>query len=570
MAKRRKRRRPVEILADEKARLELDTIRLRRSEVRRLRKEQVLLSSYAAAEKHRLTQDWPYKTVSADRAIITDSRTLNARARLAVRDNWMGRSVVRAYRRRVVGIGITPKSAAADPRTGEVTDRFKQFNQEIDWWWRRWARNRLWCDSEKRKSFTELEGLSIEEFAVVGEALALVCYVPTEEMVGLRIQMLEPEQLDSEKMRNPDTGNEVRGGVEIDGDTGAAVAYWLYVQGYDTVRRTRGGSKRIPADRVLHVFRQERARQTRGVTAFSAALVKMWHTQMYEEYQLIAARLEACQGGAIETATPESGSIIGLPYGSGDSGTDSQGATEVVMEPGMMPKLPPGAKVNWRQLSRPGNQYDPFVKAQIGHVAASLGLDYAQVARDFSQGNFSSQRQGTLEVDKELDAIEKLLIDAWCRPVREAFKLYAVLEGRVQAPGFFDSPEMTAAYMEDVWQGPPKPWIDPAKQAAAAKIMLDYMLTTRRDIFNERGVHVEEQARQSGREREIYGDEGIELPEAAKGKPKVAKQEPRPAKKQPEENEPAEEGRERDRVTEAVLADALGPELAEIVMSEEE
>ena len=534
------RRTPREILTDETARLELEKVRLQRG-ILKLRKRAMrqgakMLSAHAAAQKNRLTHDWPTKSYSADGEIIADLATINARARQMRRDNGIIASLVGAFRRKVVGIGITPRSAARDPQTGaELGD----FNDRIDRLWAPWARSAALCDTEKRHSFVELEGLVAEEIATVGEAIAILTYWPRKDSVGLRVQMVEPEMLDTSKMRNDKTGNAVRGGVEVNA-FGAAVAYWIYTKEHP-LNEWNTSSTRIPAWRVLHVMRTKRVRQTRGISLLAPVLIKARHLAMYDEYQLIAARLEACIGGVIERDASIGETDIGLTPLSGDTGETSANDDEVIFEPGMLPRLKPGEKINFNTPTKPGGEYDKFRVAQISDIAAGVGLDYATVARDFSKGNFSSQRQGLLEVWAETDPLQVLLTDLFCRPIREAFKRYAILEGRVAAAGFEDA-ETATAYLEDEWTGPPKPWIDPARQAAAAKIAIEQRFRTRREIINEQGGNVYDVLRQHSDEQRFAAelDPPVALPDAG-GDPKTDPTEPRPGY----ERDPAGDGEQQ-------------------------
>jgi lambda family phage portal protein len=521
----------------------------------------VALSSYAAAEKHRLTEDWPSRTKSADQAIIPDNPTLNSRARAAVRDEWIADSAVSAYRRNVVGTGITPRAAARDPGTGK---ELAEFNEKIDRLFYGWFLRAKYYDLERVKNGIEMCGLAIEEFITVGEAFAIKYYVPQRSRVGMVMQMIEPEQLDTSLVKNKDTGNEIRGGVEIN-EYGAPVAYWIFSKEHP-LERFRPKAMRVEADRVLHLHRQRRVRQTRGVTRFAAVLKKMRNLGMYDDYMVVKARLEACLGGII-TQTEPGTNTGGLIPGSGDDGKDTYGSDEIIFEPGMHPRLRPGEE--WTNLSpqTPGNMYEPFSNHQLGHIGAGCGLDGTTVARDFTRSSYTSLRQSNAENYKEYDPIQSLMIDIWLREQWEEFVTYAILENRISAPGFLTDTEWMAAYLECEWQGPAKPPIDEVKAAAANKVNVDYRFDTRRDILNRAGKDVRDVIRQHGDEQKMAEAEEVYLPDAQAAKPAVAPQEPRPTKK-PAAGAKEDDDLASELVTE-VLTEAVGEKVAELVMAEE-
>lgn len=472
-------------------------------------RREILAATYAAAERNRLAADWRAPVNSADQAIIPDSPTLNARARLAAANDWAAAAVIDGYRRHVVGIGISPRANARDPTTGALLD---DFNRAADRLFYRWAGRAAWCDIERRKSWWEIQGLAIAEWATVGQSFTLRNYRRRREMVGLVLQMLEPEQLDlTRTYKNAQTGNEIRGGIEVDA-YGAAVAYYFYTAGHPLELYTRESSERVPAERVMHLMRQSRPRQTYGVSRLAPVLRKLRHLQMYDEYQLVAARLEACIGAVIEQDVQLAASpALGVKPPAGKAATDAAGNDLLEFVPGMFPRLSPGEKVNWHHPVRPGQLYDPFVKAQLNHVAAGAGLDYPTVARDFTGATFSGQRQGMLERNAETDPLQALLIDALCQPTWEEFIALAVAEGRLAAPGFLEDPEMAAVYLQAEWQAPPKPWIDPQKQAMAAEIALRNGLATRRTYLNELGADWRETIAQLADEEAAARERGVQI-----------------------------------------------------------
>src|SRR5579862_6901346 len=79
------------------------------------------LSTHAAADHGRRNRDWRANNSSADLAIIPDSITLIGRARQLVRDTWIGKSIVRAFVRNVVGRGITVTPHAKDKNGKPLT-----------------------------------------------------------------------------------------------------------------------------------------------------------------------------------------------------------------------------------------------------------------------------------------------------------------------------------------------------------------------------------------------------------------------------------------------------------------
>lgn len=546
----------------EEARLKTEQARLMRSVVKNRRRA---LASYDAAKRDRRDKGWRPTSKSADAAIIPDLPTLIARSRAMCRDNPHARSVVRSFGRNVIGKGITP-AAAARFKTGR--DR-TAFNGDADALFFRWANDRKLCDVEGAKSFWQIQRMAIEHLVEVGEFLIILRSADNGPgMVPMRLQAVEAEQLDLEPSRNRDNGNTIRGGVEIDRD-GRAVAYHIHdrtPEDLQPVPMRRDRSVRVPAERVLHLFVQDRPGQTRGVTWLASVLRKLRDAGEYDGLELWTARMQACIGIGIERPGGADGNApIGLPPGAGEDELAPDGSREVNWEPGMFFESEPGEKVHFFTPNRPSGQYDPFMKAQIRAIAAGVGLSYEQVARDFSQGNFSSQRQALLEDRREWEPLQELVMHVICQPVWDRFLRLGVMSGVLTAPSFFQNAH---DFCVCEWQPHAWEWIDPAKQAAAAKIMLDEFLTTRRRLLNSQGQSLRETFQQRADENSLADELDLVLPENKAGGPKVDPAEPRPRGASDEATDDAdddrrEEGDNQDEQSDELAAVALLDALAD-------
>jgi lambda family phage portal protein len=487
------------------------------------------LAAYSGADKSRTNRDWGTKQYSADGALV-DAPALISRAREAARNHWCASAIIQGYRRHVVGTGILCRSIARDEQGEPRND----FNEHIDWAFNYWASRPELCDIERRKTFVEMQQLIVSELITVGESIVILSYVdsPTNP---LRFQVIEPEMLDSYITKNADTGNEVRLGIEID-KYGAPVAYHVHTQSHPL--DTQSKSERIPADRVLHLMRQDRVRQTHGCTRLAPVLEKMRQLQIYDGYTLVRARYEAAIGMVIENTNALPAGQANFPSTVAPT-TTANGAYEITIEPGMAASLQPGQTAKFHEPTTPGGQYKPFTDQQIYEISAGAGTDFATSTRNFTQGSFSAQRQGKLENDLETDSIQKLVIDLVLRPIREKFVEYEVLANNVEAPGFNSSLRDRSRYLACMWIPPPKPWIDPANQAAAAKIAIDYDLVCRSDVIMETtGRIFTDVIDDIDDEREYAGNLGIIFPEAA-GAPVRNSNEPLPGNASPDPAKPS-------------------------------
>lgn len=477
--------------------------------------------AYAAGKRSRVDKEWNPRNSSAESAIAGSLPLMLGRSRQMVRDNWMAASAQGAYRRHVVGTGITVVSTATNPDTGEDIE---QFNDAIDELWEEWSSTPEFCDIERRKTVGAIQSLWMDEIFDAGQAMTIMNYQPRRDMVGLYLQVFDPEQLNDSIASFG--GHRVWRGIEVD-DFTAPLAYHVHTGGNPTdVFRAR--SERVEANRVLHMFRQSRARQILGPPWMHPVLVKARYTDQFDQYTLIKARGEAAFGGVIVSNDETQGNgPFGTQGAPGDDNLDARGNREMNMEPGMWPRLRNLEDIRFAPPVTPNSMYDPFKRRQITEAAAGMGLDYSTVARDFSKTNFSGLRQGLLETWDETDAIREQIIMPDFVRVRRAFKELAIMEDRVKAPRFFTDPRWRRAYLSDDYQGPPKLPVDPAKAAAANKINMELGIESFETILNERGVNWKQRVRRLKHIKETLDKAGIKIP-GINGPSKVNPVEPRP------------------------------------------
>lgn len=511
------------------------------------------VGGYDGARHDRTNKDQMTRTLSGDMAGLPDRQTLADRAGHQIRNDGWAASAQNNFRKRLGR--ITPKAAARDPQTGELLE---PINEQLDRLWKRWSRRPRLVDREGFKTFSEFQGLAAAEFVRAGEALVLKGYTPRPHTVGLWLQAIEPEQLALDMTETPD-GAEVRDGIEVD-EAGRPIAYWVYTGRHPLEDlRARNMAERIPAARIIHFHRQTRVRQSHGVSLLANALPRLHSIRKYDEAELFAMWMEACQG-LIDKNDPD-GTDVDLGYTAQSpgeaavTGSESPEGTreEVVFQPGMI------ARGNFEAFSpqHPNAQGEKFIKMQLRGMAAGLGIDYANLANDYD-GTFSSRRQGMIEEYGSIEPLQDLVVDAGVgTSVWEEFVFLAVLEGRIDGLDFQRFASDPMSYLEADWAPPARPWIDPAKEAAGAKIELDYRLNNRTALLNRRGESFRDNIQRIAEERTYADAYGVKFPEDAPGGPSVSPSEPRPTRGQGEDDDDEEEGREArrgtDRLVNAVL-----------------
>jgi lambda family phage portal protein len=289
----------------------------------------------------------------------------------------------------------------------------------------------------------------------------------------LMLEACEPDYVPFE-MVDPKRG--IVHGVELDAYR-RPLAYWVY-DAHPGDWGTSGGwasiatTRRIPAERMIHVRFAKRLHQVRGVTVFASAFNRLRDTLEYDETERIGARV-AASFSAVITRT----SSVAPPQ--------RDGATyrEVKLRPGViMDPLLPGEGVQLLDPKRPSGAYAEYRNAQLRSIAAGVGVRYSAVARDYS-GTYSSQRQELVEARVHYDRLRSYLVSALYRPVRTAWLDGLLLAGELRLPRDLDG----ATLYDAEYRGPTLPWIDPEKEVTAQVAAVTARLRSRHQAIKDLG-----------------------------------------------------------------------------------
>lgn len=433
--------------------------------------------AYEGALVSRLTADWVTSSTSADAEIDGSLVRLRNRSRQLVRDNAYARQALRAIACNVVGHGIRMQAQVPMQRGGGRLD--ERLNRQIEGAWERWCRPQT-CHVAGRLSFVEISRLAIQAMAESGEVFVRLVPQPFGGgAVPLALEILEADLVDEGKTSGPEAdGSEWRMGVRVD-RWGRPISYAFRTRHPGDAAGSVGYQVReVPADQVLHLALIERPGQTRGVPWFAAAIKRLHHLAGYEEAEVVRARAASSLMGFI--TSPE-GELIG------DDVYDAERVSN--FEPGVFKYLAPGETVSVPQLDAPDGQFEPFLRAMLRAVAASVGCSYETISRDFSQSNYSSSRLSLLEDRENWRQLQQHLIEHLHRPVLERWMGAAVAAGVLQLPGYEIAPERFDAVR---WFPRGWGWVDPAKEVAAYREAVRCGFATQAQIVAEQGGDLED------------------------------------------------------------------------------
>jgi lambda family phage portal protein len=445
---------------------------------------------YLAASKGRLYMDFKGSNKSADAEIRWSLRDLRNRSRDLERNNEYARRYLQLLQTNIVGENGFRLQLKGRNIDGTID---MAGNNIIEAAWEDFCR--LGGPTvDGKMSMTDLSNHVIRGMARDGEVFL---HIVNKNYLrhGIGVQIIEPDRVDDQMNETLRDGNQVRMGIELDSSTRRVAAYHVLVNNpgdYDYATTTTGTFRqRIPADRVLHVYVQERADQTRGVpwTVTAMPALKMLHG--YREAELVAARVGAAKMGFFTSPAGDGFTADGYE----DTFTPLYDA-----EAGTFHQLPAGVDFKAFDPTHPTTAFADFEKAILRGIAGGLGVSYTAIANDLEGTSYSSIRQGALEERDFYKTQQRFMIEHFIDPM---FRLwmrhvmdFALIP--INGPGKFEKFALGISWRARGFQ-----WVDPLKEINAAVVGLQNGIISHTDIAATYGRDAEETFAQIQRDKEM-------------------------------------------------------------------
>lgn len=421
---------------------------------------------FAAGAHNRLT-DWPlsYQRINGD--IFVQYQTIVLRCRDLAMNNEAVIGILRNLQRNVVGTtGFTLQSKADDA----------SLRPQIERLWREYcSRSARAVTMDERSSARDLDMLILRSLLIDGECFVHKVYAPASRF-GWRYEVIDSLQIDPFYMvERTESGGRVFMGIEYD-RFGREIAF--YYRPTICEQYMSGPRERIPASRIIHLFRKEYAAQMRGIPALVGAVMNLKQLDDYRAAELIHATIGAAVMGVWEwTGQGEDGFAF-------DNEND-KGEFVREIKPGIFPIAPKGYQAKFLQNPGSNTQFAPFVKNVMRSICNSVGLSYNKGAGDYESVNYSSLREANLEDRETFTELQRFLIENWKSLQFDSFIRACVLNGLIRT----DSLESVSRHQ---FFGRRFAWVDPAKEIKAKKDEIALMLTDPMSELEARGEDPEE------------------------------------------------------------------------------
>lgn len=421
---------------------------------------------------------------------------------------WMGgsaiaRAAISNSRQNVIGSGLhvspRPKYRLLGISPEAAEEWALTAKEEFDMW-----ANSTFCDSYKRNNFYDMQDIAYVSYMVDGDSFAAIKHDNPMPFMPytLRIQLLEAtricnpyeySQRGTSYGVNPDTGNRIISGVEID-DNGAVVAYWVcnkYPNDHTDYKiltnwvRVQAVGKQTGFPNILQIGHDERIEQYRGVPYLAPVIELMKQVGRYTDAELTTAIIKSFFTLFFTQSQPHSADfpLSGLKVSPGGdqvapSSVNDLKSADIELGPGTLNALPENWDVKSVDANKNLSTFEPFTKELIKEIGAALGQPYEVLMKAFNS-SYTAGRAALLQAWADFRMRRTWFTRDFCQPIYEIWLTEAVISGRVKAPGFFDDPLKRKAWCNSEWYGPVMGILDPVKEVQAAGERVLYGFSTR-------------------------------------------------------------------------------------------
>ena len=406
--------------------------------------------------------------------ISRHQRRLVAQSREIILNNDYGRSFMRMMIQNVVGQnGIRFQAAAR----GKDNTLDTEVNEAVERAWAEWGSEQL-CDVAQQEDFVGLQQDIITSLCTDGEFFVRM-HTDTSSKYRLRLEVLDAQRCSPVETRafQNNKAEVLYNGILFDGMSGKPVVYLFGEENNDNYYDDSSHRyDRIQANEIFHGFIKERIGQKRGLPPIHTALSRTNNLNLYEDAALLSAKVGASKAGFLtwnnDSAPPSVEELEG----------------EIIMDPTTLTELPPGLGIDTWDPAYPHEQYETFVRSMLRAISTGMGVSYHDLANDLTDVNYSSIRQGALDVRENWKVLQQWFIRKFHNPL---YRIWLPLQLRHGTIKTRSGRTLTLTDLENclevIWTGRRWDWIDPKSEAIANVERIRHLLASPSQVIRELG-----------------------------------------------------------------------------------
>jgi lambda family phage portal protein len=402
------------------------------------------------------------------------------------------------------GIGYQARVQRTDNYDSELD---YELNAQLEKSFNQWAEN---CDWSGRLHFNDFQRLAKRSDLTLGESI--IIYRWDDRISGispLRLQIIESDRLtDYGSQPFAPKAASIVDGIEFNNRTGRVIGYhfdnsYLSYSSSDTTGAMPG---RMRASNVNHAFEALRPGQIRGVSPWTTAVLLANDLSDLMESELDGARMAAKWLAFVyrenDTALAAQAGIPGFS----DESPDDDGRVIERIENGMIEYLRPGEKIDLASATRPGNNFESFMKRILQFFAIGTGNPYELISGDYAGLNYNTMRATRNDYRHTLKSPVDRHIRQICKPIHREWMRTSVVSGVLPIRDYFSNEQK---YLASHWQPPGMEPVEQLRDVKAAELAIKTGLQSASEYSASRGRDYEEILREIENDKRTAAKYGV-------------------------------------------------------------
>lgn len=447
--------------------------------------------NYAAAKNIARYGDFGKAGGSADAELLPSLTELRNRCRNLARNSGTMKRYLQLLRDNVMGEnGLRVQS---DPRVEEA-----------------WLR---WCKSPTVDGVMHLidfQHQAVQSWGRDGEYFVEFVY-SSRFPDGVALNPLESDMCDhtlNDVAKG--SGNRIRMGVEIDAFN-RPVAYHFLTEHPGDISwwspKTQRRYRRVPAEKVLHIYKRLRPGQTRGEPPAASIVNDIKMLDGYREAEVMNRRIASATMGFFSRELPKADGITAL---ADRTEKDEDGEDEFIMdlEPGTMKQLPDGMRFDKFDPGGSQTDYAQFESQVKKNISLGLGISTMSLGMETAGISYSNGRT-IVQEDRDFYKAEQ---GFWGRMLMaRVFAVWATMH--TLSRGSTIAPTKLQRIIDEVKvRGRGWTWVDPLKEVKANAEALMSNQTSLTQIAADQGMDVEDLLAEIERDNALLEQYGLTMP----------------------------------------------------------
>ncbi len=425
----------------------------------------------------------------------------------------LGKMVIDAQTRMVIGKGLTPMSSPETDITKWGEGTAERFTRQAEAYWRLVTNTRNY-DWYGKSTFLQLQQTAFKNIAIAGDTL------PHWGFRRLRNGTVAPYlQLISGRMVTQNMELDCRnmtGGVYIDPTTGRETAYRIRVIGETledtlttrTVKRYNPRTGRLEFDLIQ--LQKSDPGLVRGIPLLTALRGSILGTSKYQDNHLLQSIVQNMFSVFIEKEEETGGPSFHDKLAGIGAKQDPIDPGKLNLRSGNIIPLNPKEHANVVQRQAQGEDYGAYLTANIEIIAGACGLSAETVLNRYN-ASFSASRAGIASTEKNNEILREEFVQKFCMPTWDQVIDTGVLQGHIEAPGYLEDPMVRRAALATTWVGPTPAQVDPVKEVNAYIAAIGAGLCTHEYAIRRLyGMDFQEVTDHLAKERAEYEAKGID------------------------------------------------------------